>query len=207
MSLGRCSRRYCGAPLTERHDRSLGRIAVVCVPCEMNVRGLCRDCSKPLGRQRKDAMRCTACMKARVRSKSLASHRRDRADPSRRAKINAWQRAYNMRPEVRAKRLTYNRRYRAAQKAKTRPRTAADRLYINEWQKSRYWSNPAYREKMKRKASIRRARRAARLREEKLASGLYRVVKVRRKKSKSGVSGERFVRLLRIDQGEARRAS
>lgn len=156
MSAGtaRCTRRYCGEPLTERHDRVFGRVALVCVPCERKKAGLCRDCPAPVNGS---ALRCKPCSKRQTRKRDRDAKRTAYRDPVEREKKLAARRRQMSTPERRAAHAAWQRDYRAKQPKQ--PQTDLDRFYRRTWQQTKYANDPVYREKMKRKARE-RARRA-----------------------------------------------
>jgi hypothetical protein len=157
MSIARCERRYCGMDLVERHDRHLGRVALVCLGCERKAAGLCRDCPAAV---RDCALRCKPCAKRHARERDRDAHRLAYRDPVTREKKLAARRRQRSTPEQKAAHASWQRAYRARQPKQ--PPSDLDRLYKRHWERTRYANDPAYREKMKRKARERAARAATR---------------------------------------------
>lgn len=191
MSVARCKRRYCGTVLTERHDRHLGRVELVCVPCERNAAGRCRDCPAALPSAR--AQRCAACSARKNAERDRDRKRRVYADPVLRDRQLTRRRELNSRPEVRAKRAAEQRARRAAQPKPVL--TDGDRLYKRVWQNAKYKTDPAFRQAVKDRARERHRRRRARDLAAKLATGLYTTVPIRGAKNGSRYQSVRLVRI------------
>lgn len=69
----------CGALLVERLDRTLGRVALDCPACARRVRGLCRDCPRPVAGVIGRAVRCADCKAAKIREDKRRWRTRDPA--------------------------------------------------------------------------------------------------------------------------------
>lgn len=147
MSVVRCTRRGCGTILVDRMD-DVGRLMLVCLGCERQAQGICRDCSQPTGTPSR--WRCASHKKARQRELDRQSYARTMEDPTRRAKILARQRKRMSTPEARAR--ENNRRHR---KPKS-PRSEIDRAYQRAWC-AKAKQDPAYREAQNQKQRERRA--------------------------------------------------
>lgn len=122
----RCHRINCRAVLRDETD-AIGRLTLVCEPCERNRAGLCRDCPAPL--EKPKALRCPTCAYRRnlerVRTQSAHYYREHRT------RVLARQRSYQARPEVAEKLRGYKRDWAA------RNRDDAHRLVQREYQRQR----------------------------------------------------------------------
>jgi hypothetical protein len=180
----RCPRRHCGEKLTERHDRQVGRIQMVCEPCDRNARGLCRDCpaTKPYR-----AMRCASCARRKMLARESAAARAEYAIPELRERKLATRRLRESTPEMRTKRAKETAARRAAKPKE--PRTELDRMYTRAWANNRYATDPVYREKIKRQTRERAQRRRLAVLAEREASGAFVLVPRRyRKGERSGIA-------------------
>jgi hypothetical protein len=180
----RCPRRYCGSLLTERHDRQIGRLEMVCEPCDRNARGLCRDCpaSKPYR-----ALRCASCARRKMLARESAAARAEYAIPELRERKLATRRLRESTPEMRTKRAKETAARRAAKPKE--PTTELDRIYKRAWSNHRYATDPVYREKIKRQTRERAQRRRLALLAEREANGAFVLVPRRyRKGERSGIA-------------------
>lgn len=143
--LARCPKKRCRAPLTMRGFDELGRIVLVCEPCELNRQGKCRRCvvGHLKGRKIKgfSGKYCPPCRKL---AKAEADAVLDRRQAARRYYRNHRQEC-----------IQRARDYRAAN-----PRTNLDRLY--DTAKSRVRAkDPAKRENDRKVARRNYAKRLA----------------------------------------------
>ncbi len=187
----RCPRRWCGQKLQERHEHELGRIALVCVGCEKNKVGKCRDCPAKLTDYR--AMRCSACslVQKRERGRTCAS-RRYKDDDARERHLASKKKSY-AKPEVRARKLAYLADFRAKH---PRVRDDGDRKYQRIWmQQAR--KKPAWRRRYNQQR--RRSQRRKRMQEARAlcATGAFRMKKVMYKRNGRVVRATRLVPVTR----------
>ncbi len=123
MSRIHCKRNGCNAVLEPVTD-SLGRVALVCRPCQRNKAGRCRDCSTGSVTSTRPGffpMRCDRCRDGH--SKRLQRAARSRSYyANRRTRLAQMKNRYHADAEARAAILERNRIYRQAN-----PRTEVDK--------------------------------------------------------------------------------
>jgi hypothetical protein len=123
-----CPRRGCGTVLDFVTD-GVGRVVALCMPCERNRAGWCRDC--PIGRLHDPrALRCPPCAQTHRRRQKKAQHVRDWAHPETRARRLAYFAIRRQEPAVKEYQQRYKREHAV-------PRDDFDRRYHREW--ARRW--------------------------------------------------------------------
>lgn len=111
-----CGGGKCDGLLEDRHDSILGRITRWCPRCDRRLRGVCRDCPRPVEGRIGSALRCAehkaAARRAQIRLSERRHHDERRAADRRRYK--------QLDPEVRALKLAYKRAWRKLNPDKVR---------------------------------------------------------------------------------------
>lgn len=103
----------CGALLEEGTDGT-GKLVLKCPACERRLRGICRDCPRPVEGRVGSAVRCKEC-KTRKQQEQVANYIKQHRD-----EINARMRERSQRAEERARRLAYGKAYRKAHPERVR---------------------------------------------------------------------------------------
>lgn len=105
----------CGALLVERTDGN-GSLVIECPRCTRRLRGICRDCPRPVEGRIGSAVRCRECKEVARRAQVRASQERNRDAINRRARKRLREQA----PEKRQEREAYKKAYRQAHPERVR---------------------------------------------------------------------------------------
>lgn len=103
----------CGALLVE-HTDGTGKLVLSCPACARRLRGICRDCPRPVEGRVGSAVRCAEC-KERTRREQVANYVKQH-----REEINARMRERSQRADERARRIAYGKAYRKANPERVR---------------------------------------------------------------------------------------